>query len=182
MGVINILFGFSLASIYLTVLIVIGLLTVLYLFFADIADGAAEGILFFDPAVILAFITVTAAGGYLLETFSSLSHLLVLLFAAIISSICTALLYYFFLVPLRSAEVSLAYTEESLAGQTGKVITPIPVDGYGEIIIETVSGIINKRAASYNHEEIPYNQEVLIIEVVDGTVYVQPYESVFPIN
>ena len=173
------LFGFSLATVYLTILIVIGLVTVLYLFFSDLADGAAEGIPFVDPAVILSFITVTAAGGYLLEVFASLSHLFVLILAAIISSISTALLYFFFLVPLRSAEVSLAYTEESLAGQTGKVITPIPVDGFGEIIIETASGIINKRAASYDQQEIPYNQEVLIIEVMDGTVYVQPYESVF---
>lgn len=53
------------------------------------------------------------------------------------------------------------------------------MDGFGEIIIETASGIINKRAASYDQQEIPYNQEVLIIEVMDGTVYVQPYESVF---
>ena len=106
------LFGFSLATVYLTILIVIGLVTVLYLFFSDLADGAAEGIPFVDPAVLLAFITVTAAGGYLLEVFTSLSHVFVLIVAAIISSIITALLYFFFLVPLRSAEVSLAYTEE----------------------------------------------------------------------
>ncbi|WP_431028262.1 NfeD family protein [Lysinibacillus sp. LZ02] len=174
------LFGFSLATVYLTILIVIGLATILYLFFADVADGLAEGIPFFDPAVMLAFITITAAGGYLCEKFTSLSHLFVLLLALFISLISTALLYYFFLVPLRSAETSLSYTDESLAGQTGRVITPIPVDGFGEIVITTVSGVINKRAASYNHEEIPYDQEVLVIEVVDGTVYVQAYENVFP--
>lgn len=170
------LFGFSLATVYLTILIVVGLITVLYLFFSD---GVAEGIPFIDPAVLLSFITVTAAGGYLLELFTSLSHLIVILLAAVISSIITALLYFFFLVPLRSAEVSLAYTEQSLAGQTGKVITPIPIDGFGEIIIEMASGTVNKRAASYNQQEIPYGQQVLIIEVMDGTVYVQPYESVF---
>ena len=173
------IFGVALSTIYLTIVIAIGLCMVLYLFFADIADGVAEGIPFFDPAVILAFITVTATAGYLLEIFSDLSHLIIFLISIGISFICTALLYYFFLVPLRSAETSLAYTEESLAGQTGRVITPIPVDGFGEVLIETVSGNIHKRAASYNREDIPYGQEILVIEVVNGTLYVQAYESLF---
>ena len=173
------IFGVALSTVYLTIVIAIGLCMVLYLFFADIADGVAEGIPFFDPAVILAFITVTATAGYLLEIFSDLSHLIIFLISIGISFICTALLYYFFLVPLRSAETSLAYTEESLAGQTGRVITPIPVDGFGEVLIETVSGNIHKRAASYNREDIPYGQEILVIEVVNGTLYVQAYESLF---
>ena len=32
--------------------------------------------------------------------------------------------------------MSLAYTDESLMGQVGKVIVPVPVDGFGEIVIE----------------------------------------------
>lgn len=176
------LFGFPLATVYLIILIVIGLCTVLYLFFADLADGAAESIPFFDPAIILAFITITSAGGYLLETFTTMSHALNILLAAAGSSILSALLYYFLLVPIRSAEVSLTYTDESLAGQTGKVIVPIPIDGFGEIIIESINGIISKRAASFDQTEIPYEQEVLIIEVKEGTVYVTPYESAWPSN
>src|SRR4051794_11068724 len=68
-GGVHMLFGFSLIAIYMTILIVIGSCTLLYLFFGDLADGAAEGIPFFDPAVLLSFITMTAAGGYLLEQF-----------------------------------------------------------------------------------------------------------------
>ena len=173
------IFGVALSTVYLTIVIAIGLCMVLYLFFADVADGVAEGIPFLDPAVILAFITATAAAGYILEIFSELSHLVIFLISIVISFIFTALLYYFFLVPLRSAETSLTYTEESLAGQTGRVITPIPVDGFGEVLIETVSGNIHKRAASYNQEDIPYGQEILVIEVMNGTLYVQAYESLF---
>ncbi|WP_332651446.1 NfeD family protein [Lysinibacillus sp. 54212] len=176
------LFGFPLATIYLTVLIVIGLCTILYLFFSDLTDGVAEGIPFFDPAVILAFISITAAGGYLLETFTTISHFINFLLAAVASSILSALLYYFLLVPMRTAEVSLAYTDESLAGQTGKVIVPIPIDGFGEIIIESINGVISKRAASFDQTEIPYDQEVLIIEIKEGTVYVTAYESAWPTN
>ena len=47
------LFGFALTTIYLTILIVIGLSPVLYLFFADLTDGVADGLPYFDPAVIM---------------------------------------------------------------------------------------------------------------------------------
>lgn len=73
--------------------------------------------------------------------------------------------------------MSLAYTEESLEGQVGKVIVPIPTNGYGEIVIESVNGIISKRATGFENEPIDYDQQVLIIEAKEGTVYVKKYES-----
>ncbi len=163
--------------IYLVILIVIGCCTVLYLFFADIADVSAEGIPFFNPAVILSFITFTAAAGYCFERFFGFTSIINLFIAIVLASVFTALLYYFLLVPLRSAEVSLAYTDESLEGQTGKIIVPVPMNGFGEMIIETANGIISKRAASYHNVEIPYNTRVLIIEVRNGTAFVAIYEK-----
>ena len=171
------MFGYSLETIYLAVLIVIGCGTVLYLFFADLADASVEGIPFFDPAVILSFISFTAAIGYIFERFFSLTSWLNLLIAIVIATVLSVLLYYFLLVPLRSAEVSLAYTDESLEGQVGKVIVPVPLDGFGEIVIETANGIISKRAASYDNVEIPYDTQVLIINMREGTAYVVSYEN-----
>lgn len=171
------LFSFSLTAIYMTILIVIGCCTVVYLFFADLADGAAEGIPFFEPAVMLSFITFTAAAGYVLETFTSLNSILNVILAMFLAVIGSVLLYYFLLVPLRSAEVSTAYTDASLEGQTAKVIVPIPLDGFGEIVIETVNGMIAKRAASYHETKIPYGMQVLIIEVRESTAYVAIYEK-----
>ena len=171
------MFGYSLDMIYLIILIIIGCITVLYLFFGDLADVSVDGIPFLDPAVILSFITFTAAGGYFLERFTGLSSIIIIVIAFIVASLFTALLYYFLLIPLRSAEVSLAYTDESLEGQLGKIIVPVPIDGYGEMVIETVNGIISKRVASYHNVEIPYDAKVLIIEMRDGTAYVTIYES-----
>ena len=171
------MFGYSIETIYLTILIVIGCCTILYLFFADFADVSIDGLPFLDPAVILSFITFTSAVGYLFERFSGFTSFIIFIIAFIISSLLTALLYYFLLVPLRSAEVSLAYTDESLEGQVGKVIVPVPLDGFGEIVIESANGIISKRAASYHHVEIPYDTKVLIIEMRNGTAMVAIYEK-----
>ncbi|MCH7321126.1 hypothetical protein LZ480_04410 [Solibacillus sp. MA9] len=171
------MFGYSLEVIYLTILIAIGCCTVLYLFFADMADVSLDTIPIFDPSIILSFITFTAAAGYIFERFLSLSSIINLAISLIISSIFTALLYFFLLVPLRSAEVSLAYTDASLESQVARVIVPIPLDGYGEIVIEGVNGIIAKRAASYHNVEIPYDTHVLIIEIREGTAFVAIYEN-----
>ena len=57
------------------------------------------------------------------------------------------------------------------------MIVPIPVDGFGEIVIEGVNGMISKRATSYHNIEIPYDAQVLIIEMREGTAFVAVYEK-----
>ena len=164
--------GYPMTTVYMTVLIITGLLTLLYLILADAIDGALDSIPFFDLAVLLPLITITAALGYTLETFTSWQHTLLFILALIGASIATALLYYFLFVPLRKSDASLAYTDASLEGQIARVLTPIPVDGYGEILIEGVSGNISKRAQSYTNRDIPFEAIVIIIEMQDGVAYV----------
>lgn len=169
-------FGMPVINVYLTVLIIAGLATVLYIFFSDIAEGVGDASPLLDPAVILAFISFTSAVGYILELTTEWNHLLIFIIALGAATGLDFLLYFFVLLPLKSAEVSLAYTDESLTGQVGKVIVPVPVDGFGEIIIESVNGVISKRAAGYENKAIDYGKEVLIIEVKEGTFIVKEYE------
>ncbi|MFG3613686.1 hypothetical protein [Rummeliibacillus stabekisii] len=164
---------------YLSLLIILAICMVFYLFFGDMVEGVGEGIPFFNPAVILAFLTFYTATGWVLETFTALNSISIAIISVIAAIILDILLYYFVLIPLKSAEVSMAYTEESLGGQVGKVIVPVPVDGYGEVVIETVNGIISKRAASYDLVEIPYDAKVLVIEVKESTVFVREYSPIF---
>ena len=170
------LFGMPIVQVYLYALIIAGLITIIYVFFSDIAEGIGEGSSFLDPAVVLPFITFTAASGYILEKVVGWNSGIILISALVIAFVLDLLLYFFILRPLKSAEVSLAYTDESLTGQVGRVIVPIPVDGFGEIVIEAANGIISKRAAGYENVPIEYDKEVLIIEVKDGTFIVKEYE------
>ncbi|MCZ2259332.1 NfeD family protein [Sporosarcina sp. G11-34] len=170
------LLGMPVVQIYLYALIIAGLATILYVFFSDIAEGIGEGNPFLDPAVILPFITFVAATGYIMELTTDWNSSVIIVSALIIAFILDLLLYFFVLLPLSSAEVSLAYTDESLIGQVGKVIVPVPVGGFGEIVFESVNGIISKRAAGYENASIDYGKEVLVIEVKDGTFIVKEYE------
>lgn len=170
------LFGIAIEQIYMYALFGLAAIMILFLFFGDAVDGVGEGLAFLNPTVILSFLTFTSAAGFILEWLTSWNSLVILILAAAVSAVLSVLLYFFVLLPLKSAEVSMAYTDESLAGQVAKVITPIPSDGFGEIVIETVNGLIPKRAAGLDNEEISYGCEVLVIEVKDGTFLVKEYE------
>lgn len=149
------------------------------MFFGDVAEGIGEGLPILNPSVILSFITMMAAAGYILEKLAWLSSGVNIVVAIILGAIISTLFYLFILVPLKSADVSLAYTEESLGGQLGKVIVPIPIDGFGEVVIESASGMISKRAAGFDNEAIDYDTTVLIVEVKEGTLFVREYEKKF---
>ena len=149
------------------------------MFFGDVAEGIGEGLPILNPSVILSFITMMAAAGYILEKLAWLSSGVNIVVAIILGAIISTLFYLFILVPLKSADVSLAYTEESLGGQLGQVIVPIPIDGFGEVVIESASGMISKRAAGFDNEAIDYDTTVLIVEVKEGTLFVREYEKKF---
>lgn len=168
--------GMGMEQIYFYALLIMGAVTILYVFFGDIADGIGEGIPFFNPTVMMAFVTFVSASGYILEATTSWYSWIILTASIVIGAILDILLYFFFLLPMSLAEVSTAYTDESLAGEIGKVITPIPTDGYGEIVIDTVNGLLSKRATGFDNEEIAYGKEVLVIDVKEGTFLVREYE------
>lgn len=172
------LFGTSIESIYLTILIISGVVTILYILFGDVLEGIAEATGFLNPTLSLAFITFASATGYLFELLTSFNHYLTLFLSIILAIILDVLLNVFVLIPLSSAEESLAYSENSLRGRVGKVIIPIPIDGFGEVIIQSSSGTIAKSAKCFENKGIAEGQKVLVIDVQDGVLLVSPYDQV----
>lgn len=172
------IFGLSIESFYLYALIISAAVTILYLLFGDFLDGLLEG--FINPVLILAFITFTAASGYLFELLSNLNHLIIIIISIIIALVLDIFLNVFVLIPLSKAEESLVYTTSSLRGRVGEVIIPIPVDGFGEVMIKGNSGTIAKSAASFENKAINEGEKVLIVEVKNGVLKVLPYENKDP--
>lgn len=170
------LFGMALESIYLIALFVSGAAILLYILFGDVLEGAGELI---NPVLVLAFITIGSASGYIFEAYSAINSVLIFFISCVIAFIITAGLHFFILIPLSSAEESLAYTEQSLKGRIGKVITSIPEDGFGEVLIENASGRISKPAAGYKGEAIREGANVLIVEVKNSVLYVTMYDDLY---
>lgn len=171
------LFGVSIETIYLYTLIISGSLIILYLFFGDIFEGILEATGFINPVLILAFLTFLSAIGFLFEVLTELSSVLILVVAAVCSIILDTLLNVFVLIPLSKSEESLVYTEDSLKGRLGNVIIPIPEDGFGEVLIDSISGRISKPAASFENKNIAEGKKVLVIDVKNGVLYVVPHSQ-----
>jgi membrane protein implicated in regulation of membrane protease activity len=171
------LFGWTLETIYLYVLVISGAVTILYLFFGDFLGGVMEGIPFINPILIFSFMSIFSASSYLAEVFTILNSGIIAGFSALLAIILVTLLNVFVLIPLSNAEETLVYKESDLRGRIGTVITAVPVDGYGEVLIESVSGRIAKPAVSFTKTEIPYGKKVLVIDIVNGVLQVKVYEE-----
>ncbi|WP_142827368.1 hypothetical protein [Planococcus soli] len=167
-----VVFGLPAEQLYMYALLASGALTVLCVFFCDIAD-LKSGLPVFNLTVILAFIIFGSAIGFLMETATELSELVILAISGGAATVLTVVLYFLILLPLSAAESLSTYSEEPLPGQMANVIISIPVDGYGEVVLENCAGMISKRATGYNNEAIRQDEKVLIVEVNDGTLYVQ---------
>lgn len=164
-------------TVYLYGLVISGAITILYLFFGDFLEGAMESIPLLNPTLLFSFVTIFSAGSYLAEVFTELHSGLIAGFSALITLILVTLLNVFILIPLSNAEESLVYKESDLRGRVGTVITAVPVDGYGEVMIESLSGRISKPATSFTNTEIPYGKKVLVIDVENGVLQVKVYEE-----
>ncbi|UOE94326.1 hypothetical protein [Alkalihalobacillus sp. LMS39] len=172
--------GYSLQFIYLVGLIIGGVLTLLYILLGDIIEGIFEFIPdgIFNPSLVLSFISVLSATGYLLERFTAMNSFLILFISGGGALLFVTLLNIFIFIPLSNAEESLAYSDEDLKGRIGKVILTIPKDGVGEVLIESKTQRISKSARSFDNIDIPFETDVLVIDVKEGVLYVTVHEQI----
>ena len=171
------LFGYPIEQIYFYTFIIAGMIIFFYMLFGDLLEAVGEVSVFLNPVLVLAFIIFFSATGFIFEKTTSIHSGLIAVIALAIAFILDAILNVFILVPMANAEQSLSYTEDSLVGRVGKIILSVPQDGYGEIFIESKSGMILKPAASYDNIPIQQDEQVLVLEVKNGVLFVVPYQD-----
>jgi membrane protein implicated in regulation of membrane protease activity len=167
--------GIAIETIYLYVLIGCTALAFVLLLFGDIfqMDGPL------DPILFVPWIAFTSLLGFIGETFNLGNSLTILIVSGLISTMIVFLLNVYVFIPIKNSEASIAVSEKDIEGRVATVITPIPVQGMGEIQIKSVTGSLNRPAAFYapQEESILRGTEVLIIEVKGRVCYVVPYEN-----
>ena len=169
--------GNELADIFLYSLIISGGLTFFLILFHDVF-AAFDLPDFLNPTLILSFLTVASGAGYVLVSLTSLKVLPVFFISFSIAFILVSIINLFVLVPVSNAHESLTLTEDDLKGRLGTVITSVPVNGYGEVLITSKSGSFSKPAVSFDNEKIPSNTRVLIIDIQNGVLHVSPHEQI----
>jgi len=167
--------GLPIETVYLYVLIGCGVVAFLLLIFGDILQ--VDGV--FDPMLIVPWVAFTALLGFLGEKFQLSTSGIIVIVSGIISALLVFLLNLYVLVPLKNSEATIAVSEKDIEGRVAIVVTPIPLQGMGEIQIKSVTGSLSRPAAFYTPqtESAKSGSEVLIIEVKERVCYVVPYQG-----
>lgn len=177
-GLINMeILGLALADFFLYSLIICGILTCIFILFNDVFAGFDLPD-FLNPTLILCFLTIASGSGYVLVSLTALQVLPIFLISIVTSFILVSIINLFVLVPVSAAHESLTIDEADLKGRLGIVITSVPIDGYGEVLITSKSGSFSKPALSFDQEAIPSQTKVLIIDIQNGVLHVSPHEEI----
>ncbi|MBM7840559.1 membrane protein implicated in regulation of membrane protease activity [Alkalihalobacillus xiaoxiensis] len=167
----------ELTTMYFTILLVSGGLTIIYVLLSDVLDGLFD---VFDgwlsPTLILSTLSFFGASAYILERFAPFTSPVSAAIAVAIALILAILFNLFILTPLQHTEESNAYSDEDLEGRTGEIILSIPEDGFGEVIMRGDSGTISKTASSVDGTVIQSGTNVVIVKIEHGIAYVAPLD------
>lgn len=151
--------------------------TIVSVIFGDLFGGIFDGFEYIQPMTLVGSITIFGGMGILLMEYTSLEKFLIIILAILISLFLSVLMYFFYIKPMNQAENSTGYSIMDHVGNIGEVITPIPPDGYGEILIKVGAGNTNEIAGSYEGVEIESGVRVVVVEVKDGTLYVSRFDT-----
>lgn len=171
------LLGHPFEQIYFYTLVICAVISILLFLFGDVFDFDGP----IDPMLIVPWIAFFSLFGYLGEKLTDVASSWIIVIAIIISSIIVFLLNFYILVPLRHSEASISVSEKTYEGRLATVVTPIPIKGMGEIVINSVTGTISRPAAFYTEQEkeVIAGSKVLIIEIKNRICYVVPYKENF---
>lgn len=162
------------------------LFAVISLIFGDVLSDIFDGIFdavsfdhadFIHPMVIVGGITVFGGSGILLSQYTRLEPSMVAWLSLLSALIISAVVYFAYVKPMKNSENSTGFSVQDLVGKIGEVVTPVPGNGCGEILIRIGAGNTNQIAASLDGEELSMGTRVVVGEVKDHVLYVFPYEE-----
>lgn len=164
--------------IYLLCLICGLIYTLVTLFFGHVTDWLGQvhvHLPVLQPILLVSGITAFGGAGYLLTRFTSLASGVVLVLAFACGLVLAVAAYFLWVEPMNRAENSIGYSMSQLTGKIGEVVTTIPSQGLGEVLVSMVSGTTNHMAASLDRELIREGVRVVVVEVRDHVLYVTPF-------
>lgn len=153
-------------------------ITVVYVLVGDMLEGifgALDGI--FNPLLIFSSLTIVGGAGVLLSKYTSISEWVVFAIAICIGIIGYIFVYFFLVVPIAKADTSTTYSVRELEGSIAEVITSVPPEGYGEVIVTTISGTVNFSAKSLDGTPIPRGVRVVVVRAEPDHFVVTHFEE-----
>nr|WP_243735329.1 NfeD family protein [Paenibacillus turpanensis] len=150
----------------------------------DVLSSALDGALdflsaeWFHPMSLATAITILGGCGLLLEKYSAMAWGAVLVLSILAALGGAVLIHLFYVRPVQNSETSSGFSVSELAGSLAEVLTPIPAEGYGEVMVRVgAAGRTNQIAASFDREAIEEGAMVVVVEVKEHTLYVSRFQS-----
>lgn len=131
---------------------------------------------FLQPMVLVGGITIFGGSGIMLSQYTLLEPFPAAIVSLMISIAVSFLVYFSYVKPMKNCENSTGFSIKDLVGKIGEVTVPIPVGGYGEVVLKVGAGNTNQIAANLDQVEIPAGTRVVVGETKDGVLYVFRYE------
>ncbi|UFJ39716.1 NfeD family protein [Brevibacillus humidisoli] len=149
------------------------------LFLGDVAGDFLDSldIPMLQPLTLISGIAAFGGTGFLLKRLTDFSDLLIIALAVIGGAVISLAAYFIWIEPMKDAETSTGFSMADLIGRSGEVLTTIPAEGVGEVLITMVNGTTNHVAASLQGEAIAEGTQIRVAEVQDHVLYVVPHKQ-----
>ena len=131
---------------------------------------------FLQPMVLVGGITIFGGSGIMLNQYTLLKPFPAAIVSLMISIAVSFLVYFSYVKPMKNSENSTAFSIKDLVGRIGEVTVPIPVGGYGEVVLKVGAGNTNQIAGNLEQVEISAGARVVVGETKEGVLYVFRYE------
>jgi len=160
------------------------LFTLVTVVLGDLISVALDGALDFlsvdylNPTVVASGVTAFGGAGIMLSKYTPLGGVLAAI-AALLTALGVAfVIYRYYVKPMNQSENSTSYSMKGLTGRLGEVLTTIPGEGYGEVLVRVGAGNTNHIAASFDRSVIQAGTRVVVVESKDGILYVSRFENI----
>jgi membrane protein implicated in regulation of membrane protease activity len=170
--------GAAMEQIYWYLLIGGVVFLIIIILLGDIMDALTGhlDVLPFGPSEVVLFASFLGGVGLILQKFifSGFSSTGILIISAIAAFVCTFVISYFFLRPLKHMESSSAVNLEDMVGRKGIITMEIKdgADSLGEVKVEHDLGYMFRTAISRDGTALPLDTEVIVWEVKNNRLVV----------
>lgn len=158
--------------------------SVVALLFGDVLDGIADGAFevldVLDPLSIVGGLTVFGGAGVVLTETAGFGVGTTAALAAAIGFTLAVAMHFVYVRPMKRSENSTGFSIREYHGKIGEVITAIPAEGYGEVIVRMGASNTFRTAASFEGTPIERGTRIVVVEIRDGDLLVTPFDELTP--
>ncbi|AJS57580.1 NfeD family protein [Paenibacillus sp. IHBB 10380] len=149
----------------------------------DVLSSALDGMLdflsvdFFNPTIVAGAVTVFGGTGVLLVRYSGFTATLIVILSILTAVLISVVIYFIYVKPMGNSENSTGYSIQEMVGRIGEITIPVPIQGFGEVMVKVGAGNTLHIASSLEQISLLAGTRVVVVDVEDGVLWVTEFEE-----